>query len=153
MKILKINKSILLLGLFASISNAEIVSLSCDDEKVLDFFKYYLIKLDTNKMVAERTMSYIYGGSDGPRYGYSYQKEQQKKVAIKNLRDNYYQIDHYLSYSTKVAINRSNPAESLVWIDASWNRFKCELIPEKIINLKIEELNSAEAKRKAKNIF
>jgi len=148
---IKINKSILLLALFASISsNAATVSLSCEDGE-LDFFKYYLIKLDTGTMFAERTMGYIYGGST--RYGYSYQGGKGQKVRFSFLGNNYYQIDHNLSFSTKVAINRTNPAESMFWIDASWDRFICEFIPEKIINLKIEQIDKAAAAREAENKF
>ena len=119
-----------------------------------EFFQYYLVTLDTDKKTAERTMQYIYGGVDfGLPRGFSRESERKKKVRIENLDDNYYQIDHYLTYSTKVAINRKNPAESLVWIDAQWNEFECEFIPTEIVNLKITELNQAEEDRKSENIF
>ena len=151
------NKSILFISFFASIANAETVSLSCEDPD-LNSFKYYFVKLNTTKMTAERTMSYVYGGLDGLARGFNYQNEQQKKVLLRtpkssNLKDNFYQINHNLSFSNKVVINRKNPANSMVWIDAVWWEFNCELIPEEIINLKIEQLNKEKADRKAKNKF
>jgi len=153
MNILKIKKLFILLMFFTSASNAAIVSLGCNDGET-EFFQYYLVTLDTDKKTAERTMQYIYGGVDfGLPRGFSRESERKKKVRIENLDDNYYQIDHYLTYSTKVAINRKNPAESLVWIDAQWNEFECEFIPTEIVNLKITELNQAEEDRKSENIF
>ena len=69
--------------------------------------------MDTNKKTAERTMQYIYGGDRfGLSRGFSRESEQQKKVRFTNLGDNYYQINHNLTYSTKVAINRTDPKES-----------------------------------------
>lgn len=153
MNILKIKKLFILLICFATTSHAAIISLACADDE-LEFFQYYLVKMDTNKKTAERTMQYIYGGIQfGLSRGFSRESEQQKKVRFTNLGDNYYQIDHYLTYSTKVAINRTDPKESLVWIDAQWNKFECEFIPNEIVDLKVAELNQEQEDRKSENIF
>ena len=153
MNILKIKKLFIVLILFATTSNAAVISLGCTDDE-LEFFQYYLVKMDTNKKTAERTMQYIYGGERfGLSRGFSRESEQQKKVRFTNLGDNYYQIDHYLTYSTKVAINRTDPKESLVWIDAQWNKFECEFIPNEIVDLKVAELNQEKEDRKSENIF
>ena len=153
MNILKIKKLFIVLILFAANSHAALISLGCTDGE-LEFFQYYLVKMDTNKKTAERTMQYIYGGERfGLSRGFSRESEQQKKVRFTNLYDNYYQIDHYLTYSTKVAINRTDPKESLVWIDAQWNKFECEFIPNEIVDLKVAELNQEKEDRKSENIF
>ena len=153
MNILKIKQLFILLICFASTAHAAVISLACADGE-LEFFQYYLLKMDTDKKTAERTMQYIYGGERfGLSRGFSRESEQQKKVRFTNLGDNYYQIDHYLTYSTKVAINRTDPKESLVWIDAQWNKFECEFIPNEIVDLKVAELNQAEEDRKSENIF
>ena len=149
MNILKIKNLFIVIFLFASTSHAAVISLGCDDGD-FEFFKYYLIKMDTNKKTAERTMLYIYGGGG---YGYSIESEQQKKVKFTNLGDNHYQINHNLTYSTKAAINRTNPADSRIWIDAQWWPFECELIPNEIVDLKVAELNQEEEDRKSENIF
>ena len=99
MNLLKINKSILFISLFASIANAKTVSLACEDSDRLDYFEHYFVKLDTTTMTAERTMSYIYGGLAGLGRGFEYQREQQKRVNFSNLGDNIYQINHNLSFS------------------------------------------------------
>ena len=153
MNILKIKKLFIVIFLFASTSHAAVISLGCTDGE-LEFFQYYLVKMDTNKKTAERTMQYIYGGERfGLSRGFSRESEQQKKVRFTNLYDNYYQIDHYLTYSTKVAINRTDPKESLVWIDAQLNKFECEFIPNEIVDLKVAELNQEKEDRKSENIF
>ena len=54
---------------------------------------------------------------------------------------------------SKVAINRTDPKESLVWIDAQWNKFECEFIPNENIDLKVAELNQEKEDRKSENIF
>ena len=147
MNILKIKKLFIVLFLFASTSHAAVISLGCDDGD-FEFFKYYLIKMDTNKKTAERTMLYIYGGGG---YGYSIESEQQKKVKFTNLGDNHYQINHNLTYSTKAAINRANPADSRIWIDAQWWPFECELIPNEIIDLNDDKFKEY-AKKQNTNI-
>ena len=76
-----------------------------------------------------------------------------KYLKFTNLGDNHYQINHNLTYSTKAAINRANPADSRIWIDAQWWPFECELIPNEIIDLKVAELNQEEEERKSENIF
>ena len=43
---------------FTSISNAAVTSLSCSAENLPEF-NYYFVKLDTEKMIAERTMDYF----------------------------------------------------------------------------------------------
>ena len=153
MNILKIKQLFILLICFASTAHAAVITVACADGE-LEFFQYYLVKMDTNKKTAERTMQYIYGGERfGLSRGFSRESEQQKKVRFTNLGDNYYQIDHYLTYSTKVAINRTDPKESLVWIDAQWNKFECEFIPNEIVDLKVAELNQEKEDRKSENIF
>ena len=153
MNILKIKKLFILLICFASNSHAAVISLACADNET-EYFQYYLVKMDTNKKTVERTMQYIYGGVRfGLPRGYSRESEQQKKVRFSNLGDNYYQIDHYLTYSTKVAINRTDPKESLVWIDAQWWPLECEFIPNSIVDLKVAELNQEQEDRKSENIF
>ena len=153
MNILKIKQLFILLICFASTAHAAVITVACADGE-LEFFQYYLLKMDTDKKTAERTMQYIYGGERfGLSRGFSRESEQQKKVRFTNLGDNYYQIDHYLTYSTKVAINRTDPKESLVWIDAQWNKFECEFIPNEIVDLKVAELNQEKEDRKSENIF
>tara|TARA_B100001939_G_scaffold93417_1_gene80065 strand:+ start:1951 stop:2412 length:462 start_codon:yes stop_codon:yes gene_type:complete len=153
MNILRIKKLFILLICFASGSHAAVISLACADNET-EYFQYYLVKMDTNKKTVERTMQYIYGGVQfGLPRGYSRESEQQKKIRFSNLGDNYYQIDHYLTYSTKVAINRKDPKESRVWIDAQWWPLECEFIPDSIVDLKVAELNQEQEDRKSENIF
>ena len=53
MNILKIKKLFILLICFASTSHAAVISLACADDE-LEFFQYYLVKMDTNKKTAEQ---------------------------------------------------------------------------------------------------
>ena len=76
----KIKKLFIVLFLFASTSHAAVISLGCDDGD-FEFFKYYLIKMDTNKKTAERTLQYIYGGERfGLPRGFSREWEKQKNT-------------------------------------------------------------------------
>lgn len=85
MNILKIKKLFIVLILFAANSHAAVISLGCTDDE-LEFFQYYLIKMDTNKKTAERTMQYIYGGERfGLSRGFSRESEQQKKLDLQTL--------------------------------------------------------------------
>lgn len=167
------NKLLLIsICLFSAFSNAAIVNLSCADNS--DWFRYYLITLNTDTKIAERTMQYRFM-QDGcwTEYGECFsgavlESERQKKIKFTEYNTNYYQIDHDLYQSTKVIINRAKPQNSKFWarwptdgyIAENWRNFECMLIPGEIIDLKIDELKAKddelkqkEEEKKSENIF
>ncbi|GIS05089.1 MAG: hypothetical protein CM15mP108_1930 [Gammaproteobacteria bacterium] len=75
--------------------------------------------MDTNKKLLKEQCNIFMVVFDLDCLEVSHENQNnKKKLDLLILGDNYYQIDHYLTYSTKVAINRTDPKESLVWIDA-----------------------------------
>ena len=132
---------------FTSISNAAVTSLSCSAENLPEF-NYYFVKLDTEKMIAERTMDYFPVNLALTSLGH--QIDIQKKVKFSILseplekNENFYQIWHELDASSRVAINRIKPENSLVWIDGMSFEFICSIVPEEIIDLKVKQLKGRE---------
>lgn len=145
-------KTILTFALFLMSSHAFAaqVGFSCDDESDINFFKYYLVDLDTDAKTVKLTYEYIYGGS--PRYGkWEINQEQLEKVYSEG--ENGYGWRHALTYSPKVFLSRMDPSDSMVHIDGSWRKFDCQMIPREIIALKLEQLEDAKKERQSRNKF